>query len=278
MNQFKSFTTPNQGPSISHLFFADDATIIGDLSMENANSIKRLLRCFYLISGLKINFNKSVLYGVNLDHDEIHLTASVIKCQSGSIPFTYLGLTVGANMNRICNWAPVINTFDARLSKWKTNTLSIGGRLTILKSVLEALPTYFFSIYKAPKKIIDILEAKRRRFLWGSDENARSVNWVSWDQVTTLKAQGGLGLTPLRDANVSLQNGGGDLKQRNIVYGDVSFSQYIIYLDVIRSSHIKNTVQERRNTWLWRWKRQSLDQNEAQQLHNCQSILAQVHL
>ncbi|GKB94925.1 hypothetical protein Tco_0981062, partial [Tanacetum coccineum] len=39
----------------------------------------------------------------------------------------------------------------SRLSSWKAKTLSIGGRLTLLKAVLGAVPLYFMSIYKAPK-------------------------------------------------------------------------------------------------------------------------------
>ncbi|GJR33308.1 putative RNA-directed DNA polymerase, eukaryota, reverse transcriptase zinc-binding domain protein [Tanacetum coccineum] len=50
--------------NISHLQFADDALIIGKWSYENAKNLCRILRCFHLASGLKVNFSKSKLFGV----------------------------------------------------------------------------------------------------------------------------------------------------------------------------------------------------------------------
>nr|GFC77399.1 RNA-directed DNA polymerase, eukaryota, reverse transcriptase zinc-binding domain protein [Tanacetum cinerariifolium] len=39
-----------------------------------------------------------------------------------------------------------------RLSKWKLKTLSIGGRLSLLKFVLGAIPIYHMSSFKVPMK------------------------------------------------------------------------------------------------------------------------------
>lgn len=69
---------------------------------------------------------------------------------------------------------------------------------------IPCLPTYYFSLFKAPPKIIDTLESKRRRFLWGGEENSKGINWVSWDTVTKLKSMGGFGLTPLKEANLAI--------------------------------------------------------------------------
>ncbi|MFS7918324.1 hypothetical protein Hanom_Chr03g00199661 [Helianthus anomalus] len=67
-------------------------------------------------------------------------------------------MLVGANMNHINNWLPVNEVFQSRLAVWKSRFLSIGGRVTLIKSILESLPLYYFSIYKAPKKVIVDLE------------------------------------------------------------------------------------------------------------------------
>nr|GEY05948.1 retrovirus-related Pol polyprotein from transposon TNT 1-94 [Tanacetum cinerariifolium] len=44
----------------------------------------------------------------------------------------------GTNMGHIINWNVLIDHFKARLTGWKANILSIGGRLTLIKSVLES--------------------------------------------------------------------------------------------------------------------------------------------
>nr|GEV44529.1 RNA-directed DNA polymerase, eukaryota [Tanacetum cinerariifolium] len=57
----------------------------------------------------------------------------------GSLAFIYLGLPIGSNMNLIANWQFMIDRFRRKLSTWKANMLSIGGRFTLIKAVLWSL-------------------------------------------------------------------------------------------------------------------------------------------
>ncbi|GJS34892.1 RNA-directed DNA polymerase, eukaryota [Tanacetum coccineum] len=45
-----------------------------------------------------------------------------------------------------------------RLSKWKANLLSIGGCLTLIKSVLGSLGIYYLSIFKTLETVLNLLE------------------------------------------------------------------------------------------------------------------------
>ncbi|PWA39897.1 RNA-directed DNA polymerase, eukaryota [Artemisia annua] len=110
----------------------------------------------------------------------------------------------GANMNRISNWKPVFDVFESRLTKWKADCLSIGGRVTLIKYVLESLPVYFFSLYKAPCKVIKDLESFISRFLWGGSKEVHKIHWVAWDRVCYPKKCGGLGLCKLKFINTVL--------------------------------------------------------------------------
>nr|KAJ0220457.1 hypothetical protein LSAT_V11C200099490 [Lactuca sativa] len=158
---------PRQGPSISHLQYVDDAVFLGSWSIENAKNLIRILRCFELSSGLKVNMSKSKLFGISVPNCELELLARYSNCSIGSFPFIYLGLSVGASMARVSNWNPIIEKFQARLSKWKATNLSFGGRLTLCKVVLSSLGTFYFSIYKAPVKVIKTLEKIRMQFFLG---------------------------------------------------------------------------------------------------------------
>ncbi|GJV55469.1 RNA-directed DNA polymerase, eukaryota, reverse transcriptase zinc-binding domain protein [Tanacetum coccineum] len=96
----------------------------------------------YLIDSLKaFNF------------DEVNRAASMVGCSTFNSPFKYLGVKVGDNMSRINSWEEVINNVSTRLSKWKLKTLSIGGRLTLTKSVLSSIPLYHMSIFKVSSAI-----------------------------------------------------------------------------------------------------------------------------
>ncbi|GKC47095.1 protein chromatin remodeling 4, partial [Tanacetum coccineum] len=65
-------------------------------------------------------------------------------------PFTYLGLPIGENMRRVGAWNSVVEKFKNRLADWKAKSMSFGGRLTLVKSVLESLPFYYFSMFRVP--------------------------------------------------------------------------------------------------------------------------------
>nr|XP_043615874.1 uncharacterized protein LOC122587774 [Erigeron canadensis] len=108
-------------------------------SKNNLNLASNALGVFYAISGLKINFQKSSIIGVSVSHDEVCHLASLIGCKSESLPFKYLGIPMGGTSKRISFWEPIITKFKKRLSSWKANPISIGGRTTLDKAVLGSL-------------------------------------------------------------------------------------------------------------------------------------------
>lgn len=203
-NLFSGIQLSNGGPVISHLQYADDAIFCGDWSIQNARNLIRILKCFELATGLKVNLNKSKLFGISTVPAENETIARIINCPVGSFPFLYLGLPIGVPMGRAAFWNPLIEKFRARLSRWKAASLSFGGRLTLCKSVLGGLGTYYFSLYKAPDKVIDELERIRMRFFWGNNENRRKIVWIAWKKVISSKENGGLGIGSLKAQNTAL--------------------------------------------------------------------------
>ncbi|GJZ50150.1 RNA-directed DNA polymerase, eukaryota [Tanacetum coccineum] len=190
--------------TISHLFYADDAVFIGEWSDSNMENIVKILNCFFLASGLKINMQKSHIMGVGVADVLIQQVASSIGCAIMKTPFRYLGVLVGNNTLRCSAWTDTIHKLRSRLSKWKVKTLSVGGRLTLLKSVLGASPIYNLSIYKAPITVLKEMERIRSNFFKGSDSNDRKISWVSWDKVLASKKVGGLGVSSYYALNRAL--------------------------------------------------------------------------
>ncbi|CAJ2628008.1 unnamed protein product [Trifolium pratense] len=108
------------------LQFADDTILIGKGNWDNLWSIKTVLRSFELVSGLKINFFKSKLYGINLDDNFLNAASAFLHCGVESIPFRFLGIPVGANPRRKITWNPIVDNMRKRLSSWNGRNLSIG--------------------------------------------------------------------------------------------------------------------------------------------------------
>nr|GEW42979.1 RNA-directed DNA polymerase, eukaryota [Tanacetum cinerariifolium] len=127
--------------SISHMFYTDDAVFVGQCDKVKGAAIK-------------------------------------LGCLTFKTPFTYLGSTVGGSMSRIQAWEKVVERVKSRLSKWKRKTLSIGGRLTLLKSVLGSMSIFHMSIFKVPLGVLRKLESIRSHFFNGHDPNCNKASWI----------------------------------------------------------------------------------------------------
>ncbi|GJR83012.1 RNA-directed DNA polymerase, eukaryota, reverse transcriptase zinc-binding domain protein [Tanacetum coccineum] len=154
----------NSSIHISHLFFPDDVIITTGWNARDLENIIRVLNVFYLASGLKINIHKSNIYGIVFNKDEVYNMASNAGCIAGNIPFNYLGLPIGSNMKSIASWKMLIDCFRSRLSTWKASLLSIGGHLTLIKSVLGSLGIYYLSFFRVPESVLNDLERIRSNF------------------------------------------------------------------------------------------------------------------
>nr|GFB83123.1 RNA-directed DNA polymerase, eukaryota [Tanacetum cinerariifolium] len=153
--------------SISHMFYIDDVMFIGEWSDDNLKGIINILQCFFLASRLKINIQKSQVLEVGVPSSIVMQAASSIGCGVLHKQFRYLGVMV--------------------------KTLSIGGRLTILKAVLGASPLYNISIFKVPKGILNSMEAIHSKFFNGMESSTKKITWAAWNKVLASKENGGLG-------------------------------------------------------------------------------------
>ncbi|GKV33735.1 hypothetical protein SLEP1_g42199 [Rubroshorea leprosula] len=167
---------------ISHLQFVDDTIIFCEASSSNVQVVKGIFRSFELLSGLKVNFFKSSLSGLHVQSVNLNSMADMLNCLVGNILFKYLGIPVGANPKRLDTWSPVIDCLRRKLSSWRSDSLSFGGRIILLNAVLSSIPVYFFSTLKAPKKVTNLLSLIQRRFLWGGSEDKNKIAWVRWNK------------------------------------------------------------------------------------------------
>ncbi|GJY67390.1 RNA-directed DNA polymerase, eukaryota [Tanacetum coccineum] len=119
---------------------------------------------------------KSHLLGVGIPENCMAEAAKSIGCLIMKAPFKCLGILVGDNMSSKKAWDETINKMKKRLSRWKLNTLSIGGRLTLLKS----------------------------EFFNGFQEGDRKIAWVKWSKVLASKKFRGLGVSSFFALNRAL--------------------------------------------------------------------------
>nr|GFC16457.1 RNA-directed DNA polymerase, eukaryota [Tanacetum cinerariifolium] len=113
--------------------------------------------------------------GIGIPHNEVVLASESIGCLTFSGSFKILGVKVGGIMPRRSSWDEIIAKLTSQQSKWKLKTLSIGGRLTLIKSVLSSLQLYHMSIFKCPMSVLKLLESTRHNFFNGVTNSDRRL-------------------------------------------------------------------------------------------------------
>ncbi|WJX67429.1 hypothetical protein P8452_51895 [Trifolium repens] len=202
--RFQPFKVGRGGVPVSILQYADDTLCIGEASVTNLWVIKAVLRGFELTSGLKVNFWKSCLFGVNVSNEFLTMTSEFLNCRLGVLPFKYLGLPVGANPRLCSTWKPMLDTIKGRLGAWGNKYVSLGGRIVLINAVLNSLPIFFLSYFKMPVKVWQEVVKIQRKFFWGGIGSRRKICRVKWSEICKPKKEGGLGIKDLRLMNISL--------------------------------------------------------------------------
>jgi hypothetical protein len=88
--------------------------------------LKGVLQAFTDSTGLKINFSKSMMVPINLSEEKLNHLARTFGCQSGSFPFTYLGMPLGTSRPKVDDFLPLISKCERRLS-FVSPFLSLAG-------------------------------------------------------------------------------------------------------------------------------------------------------
>uniref|UniRef100_A0A8R7QJD2 Reverse transcriptase domain-containing protein n=1 Tax=Triticum urartu TaxID=4572 RepID=A0A8R7QJD2_TRIUA len=79
---------------VAILQYADDTILCIEHDPEKAMNLKLLLYMFELMSGLKINYQKSEILCVGGDDNILQAYADIFNCQIGRFPMKYLGVLV----------------------------------------------------------------------------------------------------------------------------------------------------------------------------------------
>jgi hypothetical protein len=164
LSGFSVGSSSNGVINISHLFFADDTLVFCGASHDHLLYLRMLLLSFEAVSGLKINLDKTILVPVGLV-DNIDDLAGILGFGVSSLPLKYLGLPLVAPFKAKSSWDEVVGKIERRLASWKRLYLSKGGRVTLIKSTLSNLPTYFLSLLPIPSSAASRIEKLHRDFL-----------------------------------------------------------------------------------------------------------------
>ncbi|KAJ1690987.1 hypothetical protein LUZ63_015142 [Rhynchospora breviuscula] len=187
------------------LQYADDTIILMEAFPRNLQIFKLILANFVSLTGLHINDSKCLFVPIAIPQALITTVHQTLACQQKSLPITYLGLPLSIRRLKKIHFKPLIDAVQRRLDRWQSRFLSFGGRLTLVKSVLTAMPIHYMQTILLPAWLIKHLEGMRRKFFWkDKDKCLRGHCLVNWSKCCMLKKNRGLGIISLLLQNQAL--------------------------------------------------------------------------
>ena len=136
--------------------------------MGNFKEAKKILYLYKKARGMHINVEKSTL----LENGLPKVIKERIRDESPYIlkpmdeGFKYLGFVLKPNAYSFRDWMWLYKKIEGRIGCWTYKLLSMGGRMVLLKVVLQRILVYWEKIAYIPKCILQKLRKTNFSFLW----------------------------------------------------------------------------------------------------------------
>ena len=93
---------------------------------------------------MSFSSTKSCFSHFGVEEEVLHLIEDLFLVSSRSLEvgFTYLGFYLKPNAYLRSDWDWLTHKVHYRISRWSSNWISLGGRLILIKIVLQSIPVY----------------------------------------------------------------------------------------------------------------------------------------
>lgn len=187
------------------LQYADDTLIILKGQPSPFVRLKKILHSFSQFTGLHINCDKSTFTPMNVSSEVAASMVTILGCIVSSFSQPYLGLPLTTSKIRLSDLQPLLDWFHKYFAGWRGSLLNQVGHEVLVRSVLSSFSIYDMCSILLPKGVIELLDAKRRAFLWTGSTNCSGANCKApWDHVCLPKHKGGLRISDLHTQNKCL--------------------------------------------------------------------------
>ncbi|KAA3478765.1 Retrovirus-related Pol polyprotein LINE-1 [Gossypium australe] len=178
------------GPSVSHLFFADDLVIFCKAQMDQARFLENIVSLFCEISGHKISVRKSnIFFSKNTEDETRNQISQLFGFQEVQNLGNYLGVPLLHDRVTKNTLNFVVDRIRRKLQSWDARKLSFAGRITLAQSVLLSIPTYFMQTMMISKGVCDTIEKVVRHFIGGGTGEKSKMALVGWDKIVSQRVE-----------------------------------------------------------------------------------------
>jgi hypothetical protein len=238
-------------PPISHLLFADDVIVFSKAKPIEARVILKCLTTYSSWYGQHINMSKSaIFFGRNCKSTAKEAVNSILHLALLPSKAKYLGIPLFMHRRKKDSFIDLKYKILARISGWKARLLSQAARTTLVKSVINAIPTYLMSLFLLPESLCASINSCIRKFWWGYPQDKKhGLSLLAWANICKPKSLGGIGIRSMEDMNNSLL--------ARLGWKMVS-NQPHLWVDSLRGKYLKHGVYfltapfNSVSFWLWK--------------------------
>ncbi|KAL8116071.1 hypothetical protein AgCh_022528 [Apium graveolens] len=170
-----------------------------------ASTLKGILQRYARISGQVINSNKSsITFSANTSAEDRQEVQNQLQVQQNETPGKYLGLPMKVGQNKKAEFEFLVEKVASKLQTWGMGNVSKAGKVTLLKSATQTIPTFWMNLMLIPQDVCDRIEKKMNQYWWGGRGEHGGIRWMCWDRLCEVKEVGGLGFRKLREFNVAM--------------------------------------------------------------------------
>jgi hypothetical protein len=105
----------------------------------------------------------------------------------------YLGLPVYVGRSKKKAFEYIKDKIWSQIQGWIEKLLSKAGKEVLIKSNVQAIPTYAMSFFYLTKSLCDDLSKMIAKFWWSQHDKSNKIHWIGWETMTKPKSMGGLG-------------------------------------------------------------------------------------
>ncbi|XP_048232195.1 uncharacterized protein LOC125370487 [Ricinus communis] len=157
--EIHGYKVARNAPSVSHLFFADDSIIFTRANVQEAEKIAWILHIYEEAPGQKINLDKSeTTTSSNVSEDRKQDVIEKLGVKQVDKHGKYLGLPTIIGKSKKEVFKLVQDRILHNLIGWKEKALSKAGKEILLKTVVQAIPTYIMSCFLFPTGVCKEIE------------------------------------------------------------------------------------------------------------------------